>query len=36
MQAIAVLLIGHKADSSDSVSSATLRESYDAKVSVID
>ena len=36
MQAVAVLLIGHKADSSDSVSSATLRESYDAKVSVID
>ena len=35
MQAVAVLLIGHKDDSIDSTSSATSRESYDAKVSVI-
>lgn len=36
MQAVAVLLIGHSDDSVDSASSATPRESYDAKVSVID
>lgn len=35
MQAVAVLLIGHKDDSIDSTSSATSRENYDAKVSVI-